>query len=118
VARIEIYYGYDFSDDAPSSPSPCDMVAQVRFLGRDAQVCRSIENGAITLRAKAKYHADEPAEADFAMVTTAARLTRDFAVFRQLLASVKTCSAKGTEQQGQSAHGAPQAICPTEGGWF
>ena len=118
VSRIEIYYGHDLSDDAPSEPRACDRVAQVRFLGSDTPVCRSMDNGAITLRARGKYRSDAPAEADFALVTTAARLAHDFTVFRELLASAKACRTKGMKQQGRSDRGAPDVACPTEGRWF
>lgn len=122
VARIEIFYGYDLSEfdgeENALAPQPCDAVAHVRFLGRDTPICKTLADGKITLRAKAKYEADARAEATFTLVTTAGRFARDSTVFQALLASARPCSSEWKDNKGRTGRIGTGDRCPPGATWF
>jgi hypothetical protein len=121
VARIGIYYGWDFSEDSDESAAaskPCEAVGHSHFLGRDTPICKTNKDGKIILGVKGKYDADSPAEAEFVLITTADRFARDFAIFRALLISARPCSLQWTYGKSQTGRSGTGARCPSGAGWF
>ena len=89
VPHIEVYYGYQVGD---GTPEPCRKVGTVRLLGRDRAVCAGRRGGMETRFVQALYSAGGTGgEIWLTLGTTKARFQRDYAVFVQLVQSIRTC---------------------------
>jgi len=120
VARIEIYYGFDQSEDDGSltAQQRCDAIAHWRFLNRRTAICKTTEREKIILTAEAKYMTYAPAEAAFSLVTTASRLADDLVTFRALLASARPCRVKWKHENGRTERFGTGGPCPSGANWF
>lgn len=103
VARIDLFYVYQMPDPPP--PTRCRPIGRLAFLGRSRPICRSDEAGMISLSVEAPYRADIAAEAILTLRTRSARLARDLATFRQVAASVRTCTATEQGRRGRFRFG-------------
>ena len=115
LARMELFYAYWMGEDEPPD-GPCHKVGSTIFLGARRAVCEERKGGSVIRTIKARYFADEEAQAILILITRAARLQSDMETFRATAASFRTCklvwhAPKGTFTMG---HGAP---CPRSG-WF
>jgi hypothetical protein len=118
--RVEVYYGYDVSDDEEASkPPPCKTIGHVRFLGGARQLCRQPSRQGVEVSVSAKYSADEPAETTLTLVTSRSRLADDLPKFERLLRSTRTCTATWHDDKGgkpfTTGSGSP---CPADAHWF
>jgi hypothetical protein len=99
--RIEVFYGYDTSDDeADQKPPPCKEIARAMFLNAVRPLCSALSRRGVAVSVSAKYQADVAAEASLTLVTSRARLKGDLSTFRTLLQSARTCTAAWHDDRG------------------
>ncbi|WP_138983936.1 hypothetical protein [Sphingomonas elodea] len=122
VPAISLYYGHNTVDeeDAPS-PSPCNKVGEIQFLGAPRPICEERESAEVRLVVQNRYQvvAAGDAEAVFTLVTTADRLVRDRPVFVAAAANLRTCSfvLRGVGAKKRTRWGVGPS-CLADGRWF
>jgi hypothetical protein len=112
--RIEIYYGY-WDEDMPRPPR-CRSLGTVSFLGVPHQLCPRHTEGLSVVEVTGLYKAGPQAEAVLTLVTTGDRLARDLKTFREVAATVRSCTStvRAGQRKTRFGSGAP---CP-RGQWF
>jgi len=93
VPRIEIFYGYDLSEDEDEAKShPCKMMGTATLFGKKTNLCRGKWKRMATANVEGKYMADEPAMLSATLVAKRSDLIRYLPQFIALVASIRTCS--------------------------
>jgi hypothetical protein len=116
VPRIEIFYGYDLSEDEDEAkPPPCKAMGTVTLFGKKTNLCRGKWHRLATANVEGKYKADEPAELSATLVAKPADLSRYMPRFIALIASIRTCNeqwAVGGAEGGKTFVIGQGARCP------
>ncbi len=120
VARVEIYYELDLSEDdgSPVARPRCEAFAHWRFLTRRTAICKTTEDESIILTAEAKYMTYARARAVFRLVTSASRFTNDVATFRTLVAAASQCCVVWKHEDGRTERYGTGHPCPSGANWF
>jgi hypothetical protein len=112
LPRIDVYYGYDTSEDDDPAPT-CHEVGTLKLMGKSSPICRESDGG---LSARSTYSADSAAEVIISLYTTRERLEGDLATLRTLSATVKPCRSTWNERGQRRTYGEGEP-CPN-GKWF
>jgi hypothetical protein len=96
VPRIEIYYGYDLSED-DAKPPPCKAVGTAMLFGKQTNLCGGKWQELSTVTVSGRYMADEPAELSVTLAANPSELSRYIPQFTALVASTRTCSERWTD---------------------
>ena len=115
VARIDIYYGFSFGDDAPRLA--CHRVGTIAFLGGTRPICETREGGGVVRSVTGLYDSvGAEAEAVVTLVSRPERLSRDMVAFRALARSLWACNGGWRRPDGSlMGKGRP---CPKGVRWF
>ena len=103
VPRIELYYGYHMVD-GPIDPCTHRKAGTVRFMGGNRTVC-AWRGGGFEIRSIGSlYNANgekTDGEVFLTLITTPARLNRDYATFVQIAGDLRSCRATDRDAKGK-----------------
>ena len=116
VARLDLFYAYWMAEDEPHD-DPCQKVGSMIFLGARRAICEERKEGFIIRSVKARYFADEEAQAILSLITRTERLQKDMETFKTTAASFRTCKSIWHGPKGRFTIGRG-ALCPRRSRWF
>lgn len=94
VPRISVAYVRDaLSAGGEGAPArPCAGMGTATLFGKPTRLCRGSDGAMTTVSASVRYEGDSEDELAVKLVTSPARLRRDLATLRAMLASFTTCT--------------------------